>query len=160
MEVFQRYVSAEEAWESYKKDVFQGNEELLEGFEGNSAEFQDYGLYTQVEQLNKTGMENHGMDSKGQLYKINSFEFFRYEDVIKKEDDPTYDQKAFEKLLEIKGDSDHTKLIQMLTDLNDTSQPIEDILDQYFDRENLTYWMAYQILTGNVDTQNRSRREL
>lgn len=52
--------------------------------EGNSAEFQDYGLYTQVEQLNKTGMENHGMDSKGQLYKINSFEFFRCEDVIKK----------------------------------------------------------------------------
>ena len=27
---------AEEAWESYKKDVFQGNEELLEGFEGNN----------------------------------------------------------------------------------------------------------------------------
>ena len=124
--------------------------------EGDSSEFQDYGLYTQVEQLNKTGMKNHGMDSKGQLYKINSFEFFRYEDVIKKEDDPTYDQKAFEKLLEIKGDSDHTKLIQMLTDLNDTSQPIADILDQYFDRENLTYWMAYQILTGNVDTQNRN----
>ena len=40
------------------------------------------------------------MDSKGQLYKINSFEFFRYEDVIKKEDDPTYDQKAFEKLMQ------------------------------------------------------------
>lgn len=115
--------------------------------EGDSSEFQDYGLYTQVEQLNKTGMKNHGMDSKGQLYKINSFEFFRYEDVIKKEDDPTYDQKAFEKLLEIKGNSDHTKLIQMLTDLNDISQPIADILDQYFDRENLTYWMAYQILT-------------
>ena len=124
--------------------------------EGDSSEFQDYGLYTQVEQLNKTGMKNHGMDSKGQLYKINSFEFFRYEDVIKKEDDPTYDQKAFEKLLEIKGDSDHTKLIQMLTDLNDISQPIADILDQYFDRENLTYWMAYQILTGNIDTQNRN----
>ena len=31
-----RYVSAEEACESYKKDVFQGNEELLEGFEGNN----------------------------------------------------------------------------------------------------------------------------
>ena len=45
--------------------------------EGDSSEFQDYGLYTQVEQLNKTGMKNHGMDSKGQLYKINSFEFFR-----------------------------------------------------------------------------------
>ena len=31
-----RYVSAEEAWESYKKDVFQGNEELLSGFEGKN----------------------------------------------------------------------------------------------------------------------------
>ena len=116
----------------------------------------DYGLYTQVKQLNKTGMKNHGMDSNGQLYKINSFEFYRQEDVIKKEDDPTYDQTAFEKLLEIKGDSDHTKLIDMLTDLNDNSKSIANILDQYFDRENLTYWMAYQILTGNVDTQNRN----
>ena len=71
-------------------------------------------------------MKNHGMDSKGQLYKINSFEFFRYEDVIKKEDDPTYDQKAFEKLLEIKGDSDHTKLIQMLTYLNNICLPFAD----------------------------------
>ena len=124
--------------------------------EGNNVKFQDYGLYTQVEQLNKTGLRNHGLDSKGQLYKINSFEFYRYEDIIKKEDDATYDKTAFEKLLEIKGDSDHTKLINMLTDLNDYSQPINDILDQYFDRENLTYWMAYQILTGNVDTQNRN----
>lgn len=123
---------------------------------GDNAEFQDYGLYTQVEQLNKTGMKNHGMDSNGQLYKINSFEFYRYEDVIKKEDDPTYDQKAFEKMLEIKGDSDHTKLINMLTALNDNSQPIDSILKKYFDRENLTYWMAYQILTGNVDTQSRN----
>ncbi len=123
---------------------------------GDNAEFQDYGLYTQVEQLNKTGMKNHGMDSNGQLYKINSFEFYRHEDVIKKADDPTYDQKAFEKLLEIKGDSDHTKLINMLTALNDNSQPIDSILNKYFDRENLTYWMAYQILTGNVDTQNRN----
>ncbi len=112
---------------------------------GDNAEFQDYGLYTQVEQLNKTGMKNHGMDSNGQLYKINSFEFYRHEDVIKKE-----------KLLEIKGDSDHTKLINMLTALNDNSQPIDSILKKYFDRENLTYWMAYQILTGNVDTQNRN----
>jgi spore coat protein H len=30
------------------------------------------------------------------------------------------------------------------------------VLDRYFDRENLTYWMAFQILTGNVDTQNRN----
>ena len=65
------------------------------------AEFEDYGLYTQVEQLNKTGLKNHGLDSNGQLYKINSFEFYRYEDVIKREDDADYNQKKFEKYLEI-----------------------------------------------------------
>ncbi len=31
-----RYVTAEEAWDTYRKDVFQGNEELLEGFEGKN----------------------------------------------------------------------------------------------------------------------------
>lgn len=31
-----RYVTAEEAWNTYKENVFQGNEELLEGFEGKN----------------------------------------------------------------------------------------------------------------------------
>ena len=124
--------------------------------DGTSDSFADYGLYTQVEQLNKTGMKAHGLDSNGQLYKINSFEFYRYEDVIKKEDEVDYDQKKFEKHLEIKGNSDHSKLIEMLDTVNDYSIPIDEILNQYFDMENITYWMAYQILTGNVDTQNRN----
>lgn len=124
------------------------------GKEGGA--FRDYGLYTQVEQLNKTGMKAHGLDSNGQLYKINSCEFYRYEDVIVKEDDEKFNQKEFEKILEIKGNHDHTKLIEMLEAVNDSSIPIGEVLDAYFDRENLTYWMAFQILTGNVDTQNRN----
>ena len=123
---------------------------------GGNGVFSDYGLYTQVEQLNKTGMKAHGLDFNGQLYKVNSFEFYRYEDVIKREDEEGYDQKAFEKLLEIKGSSDHRKLIRMLNAVNDYSLPVSTVLEQYFDRENLTYWMAFQILTGNVDTQNRN----
>ena len=118
--------------------------------------FEDYGIYTQVEQLNKTALKSHGLDSNGQLYKINSFEFYRYEDIIKKEDDAGYDKTAVEKMLEIKGDSDHTKLIDMLTDLNDYSIGIEDVLKEHFDEENIVYWMAFQILMGNVDTQNRN----
>ena len=72
------------------------------------------------------------------MYKINSFEFYRYEDIIKKEDDAGYDKTAFEKMLEIKGDSDHTKLIDMLTDLNDYSIGIEDVLKEHFDEENIS----------------------
>ena len=120
------------------------------------SEFEDYGLYTQVEQFNKTGMKNHGLDSNGQLYKINSFEFYRYEDVIKLQSDPTYDSTAFEELLETKGDTDNSKLIRMLDAVNDYSIPIDTILEDYFDEENLTYWMGFQILMGNVDTQNRN----
>lgn len=118
--------------------------------------FEDYGLFTQVEQLNKTALKAHGLDKNGHLYKVNNFEFYRYEDTIKLADDPDYNQANFEGMLEIKGDSDHTKLIEMLDALNDESQKIDDVLDTYFDTENLVYWLAFQILTGNCDTQNRN----
>ena len=123
---------------------------------GSGAAFVDYGLYTQVEQLNKTALKTHGLDRNGQLYKVNSFEFQRYEDDLKLTTDPDYDEKKFEQHLETKGSSDHTKLLEMLQVLNDDSIPMEEILGRYFDAENIAYWMAFQLLTGNVDTQNRN----
>lgn len=118
--------------------------------------FEDYGLYTQVEQLNKTALEAHGLQKNGQLYKVNYFEFYRYEDTIMTEDTPGFDLSKFEERLEIKGDHDHTKLIQMLDDLNNYSIPVSDVLKQHFDEENLLYWMAFQILVGNSDTKSRN----
>ena len=55
-----------------------------------------------------------------------------------------------------RGNSDHTKLIAMLNQLNDYSVPMSSILGKYFDTENLAYWMAFQLLTGNTDTQSRN----
>lgn len=124
--------------------------------EGGDNKFVDYGLYTQVEQLNKTALKAHGLNKDGHLYKINFFEFYRYEDVIKLADDPTYDLDAFEDLIEVKGDDDHSKLIEMLEAVNDFSIPAEEVLEKYFDIENLAYWMAFHILTGNRDTQSRN----
>ena len=63
---------------------------------------------------------------------------------------------AFEEILEVKGDDDHSKLIRLLERVNDYSIPIETILAEDFDIENITYWMAFQLLTGNVDTQSRN----
>lgn len=123
---------------------------------GGSGQFVDYGLYTQVEQLNKTALKAHGLDKNGHLYKINFFEFFRHQDIIMMADDPNYDLDAFEEILEIKGDDDHSKLIEMLDAVNDYSIPAEEVLDKYFDIENLAYWMAFHILTGNRDTQSRN----
>lgn len=124
--------------------------------EKSGGTFVDYGIYTQVEQLNKTALEAHGLDKSGQLYKVNAFDFNRYPDIIKMADDPTYNLSDFEGLLEVKGDSDHSKLIEMLDALNDETSKIDRVLDEYFDIENLVYWMAFQMLTGNCDTQNRN----
>lgn len=124
--------------------------------ENTSAEFVDYGLYTQVEQLNKRSMRAHGLDPNAHLYKINFCEFYRYEDRIKLATDPTFNETAFEEILECKGDTNHTKLINMLEDINDYSIPTEELIEKHFDMENLTYWMAYHILTGNTDTENRN----
>lgn len=124
--------------------------------EGSSSGFVDYGLYTQVEQPNKSFLERHGLDKNGHLYKINFFEFYRYEDVIMLKSDADYDEKAFEELIEIKGSDDHIKLIAMLEDVNDYSISIEETLEKWFDAENLASWMTFQILTGNIDTQSRN----
>ncbi|MBQ9747269.1 MAG: CotH kinase family protein [Clostridia bacterium] len=124
--------------------------------QGGDAVFEDYGLYTQVEQLNKTALEAHGLDKRGHLYKINVCEFYRYEDVIMLKDEPGFDQKAFDEILEVKGDDDHTKLIALLEKINDYSIPIETILEEHFDLENIAYWMAFQIMIGNIDTQSRN----
>ena len=124
--------------------------------EGGSGVFEDYGLYTQVEQINGRYLKTHGLDNNGQLYKNEFFEFLRYEDAIKLATDPTFDQAAFETYLEIKGDTDHSKLIEMLEDVNDYSIPIEETVEKWFDTENLFYWMGFQILMGNEDTNARN----
>ncbi len=124
--------------------------------EGGSGLFEDYGLYTQVEQMNKTYLKNHGLDNRGQLYKVNFFEWYRYEDVIRLKDDPAYDLDIFEDYLEVKGNDDHSKLIQVLEEVNDYTIPIQEIVDRHFDLENLMYWAAFHILIGNYDTGARN----
>ena len=124
--------------------------------DGGSGEFEDYGLYTQVEQLNKRALKSHGLDNNGQLYKVNYFEFYRYPDVIRLKSDADYDVEAFEEMLEIKGNDDHSKLIEMLDDVNDYSVSIDDIMDKWFCEDNLFSWLAFHILMGNIDTQSRN----
>lgn len=121
----------------------------------NPDEFVDYGLYTQVEQLNKTALRTHGLDKNGYLYKVNSCEFYEY-NALRLVSDPAYDEASFSAILETKGRVDHTKLLEMLHAVNDYTISNDELLERYFDRENIAYWMAFMILTGNVDTQNRN----
>lgn len=121
-----------------------------------SEEFVDYGLFTQVEQPNRTFLRNHGLDPNGQLYKAVFFEFFRYPQEIRPVDDPQYELRAFETRLEVKGDQNHTKLISMLEAVNDPLIPIEQTFERYFNVDNYFTWMAFNILIGHTDTTSQN----
>ncbi len=121
-----------------------------------STKFVDYGLFTQVEQPNRRLLKNHRLDPDGQLYKATFFEFYRYPDQIRLRTDPLYDVNAFSQILEIKGNDDHAKLIQMLDDVNNYDLPIQQTFEKYFNADNFFTWMAYNILVGNLDTQSQN----
>lgn len=118
--------------------------------EGQDGKFVDYGLYTQIEQVNGTWLNNHGFDRDGQLYKADGFDWKRHEDAICLATDSHFEQSAFEQYLEIKGSDDHTKILELLDAVNNEAIPTGELLERYFDQENLAYWMAFQMLTGNA----------
>lgn len=122
----------------------------------NASAFVDYGLYTQIENPNKTFLKNHGLDVYGQLYKAQEFEFLRYEDEIRLTGDPEFNRKQFNSVIKSKGNDDHSKLIDMLDHLNKPDYPIDEFFEKYFDSENYFTWLAFQILVGNIDTLDRN----
>lgn len=122
---------------------------------GGNGEFTDYGLFTQVEQMNKTYLKNHGLDNRGHLYKINFFEWYQY-DAIRLASDPEYNVKAFEEYIEIKGNDKHAKMLETLAAIQDYSISTQELIETYFDSENICYWMAFQILIGNYDVGSRN----
>ena len=116
----------------------------------------DYGLYTMVEPINKTYFKNRNLDEDGAIYKANQFDFGRHEDAITLATSADYRQEAFEALLEVKGDQDHSRLLEMLEAVNDPDIPIRQVVETYFDHDNLYHWLAFNILTGNraASTEN------
>ncbi len=119
--------------------------------EGENGLFEDYGLYTQVEQPNKAYLKAHGLDKDGQLYQADRFDWGRHPDALRLATDPGFSRQEFEQYLEIKGSDDHSKLLSLLDAVNDRAKPIVQVVDTYFDRDNLYSWLAFQILTGNRD---------
>ena len=124
--------------------------------QGEDIGFEDYGLYTQVEQANKNFLKAHGLDREGFLYKLNNiFEFYNY-DALKLASDPDYDEDDFTYYLKTKGDKDNSKLLKMIEDVNDSKLSGGEILKRWFDEDNVATWLAFNILLGSVDTQSRN----
>lgn len=124
--------------------------------EGMDALYRDYGLYTMVEPINKTYFKNRNLDGDGRIYKANSFDFARHGDVLTLATSPVYQQSAFEALLEVKGDPDHSRLLEMLEAVNNPDTPIQQVVNTYFDPDNLYTWLAFNLLTGNKDASTEN----
>ncbi len=121
------------------------------GVDGSETGFQDQGLYTYVEQPNQDFLVNHGLDPYGALYKPMRFEFLPYENEVRTEDDPLYDQAVFEQVIKPMQNPDHQKVRAMLDAVNDYSCDFQTVMDTYFNEDNYLTWMAINILTGRKD---------
>jgi polysaccharide biosynthesis protein PelG len=113
--------------------------------------YQNYGLYTHVEQPNKRFLKSHQLDKHGYLYKVTFFEFMQHPQ-LKLTTDPTYSVEEFEQILEIKGREEHDKLLHMLADVNNLELDINEVVEKHFVEDNLLTWLAINILMDNTDT--------
>lgn len=117
---------------------------------GKDNEFHSYGLYTHIEQPNKAYLRSRGLDENGSLYRAEDFNF-QLDPRIKNTSDIDYDKQLFESVLGIREGKDHSKLIKMLTDINDEDKDFDEVFHTYFDEDNYLTWLAINILLGNTD---------
>lgn len=114
-----------------------------------------YGLYTDIEQPNKSYLTTRNLSDDAVMYKASNFSFHMDEN-LKNVTDEGYSQEAFEDVLSIREGTDHTKLLEMLADVNDETRDFQEIFDTYFNEENYLTWLAFNLLTGNDDIINHN----
>ena len=117
----------------------------------------DMGLYLHVEYFGKEYLARRKWKKGSGIYKANDFAFDWDSDTqdalsVDAKGKP-YDEKSFEKLLEIKSGKDHRELINFMEAIHDYSNDFNtDVLGKYLDRDNYITWLAVNILTANNDT--------
>ncbi len=119
-------------------------------------EFVYQGMYTELEQPNKTYLQARGLSENGSLYKARNFTF-TLNDALRDVNDPLYSQEAFEQVLGIReGGGSHAKLLEMLDALNDPNRDFEEVFAAYFNEENYLTWLAFNVLLGHEDIINQN----
>ncbi len=121
----------------------------------------DMGLYLQVEYFGKEYLARRNWKKGSAIYKANNFSFNWDSNVqaalaIDDKGKP-YNEKEFEKLLEIKSGKNHRELINFMDAIHNHSNNFNaDVLGKYLDRDNYITWLAVNILTANNDTASHN----
>lgn len=116
------------------------------------------GLYTHVEAVKKEYLENRGRDRDDNIYKANFFLFSPSDLALMAVDSngEPIDEDAFESRLEIERGDDHSTVVEMLTAFNDPQQSMDEVLDRYFNRNNVLMWLTVNLLLGQQDAVSQN----
>ncbi len=80
-----KYISAEEAWESFKKEYFEGMEELADGFEADnplagSASYEIFLKDISKQDMIVKRLEGHGRRAKGALFQCSGGRLYQLQE--------------------------------------------------------------------------------
>ncbi len=119
----------------------------------DQGETEDFGLFTQIENVGKEYLERRGWDKDSRVYKVEDFGYYNNQELNLDAEGKPVDLVAFEKVLEIKRGKTHHDVVNMVRDLNDESIDFNtQIMGKYFNRDNYLTWFAVNILLANQDT--------
>ncbi len=109
---------------------------------------EDYGLFTQEENVDAKYLRRRHFDERGGLFKASDFAFRA----------PTVDEVSAGSIdgLEPKTSNDFSGLFTMLGALHDDANTWEDVLAAHFDRANVIDFFAVAYLTKNLDTTSQN----
>jgi len=114
---------------------------------------EDYGLFTQIENVGKEYLERRGWNKDSRVYKVEDFGYYDDPELNLDAEGEPVDLVAFEKVLEIKRGENHQNIVNMVRDLNDESIDFNtQIMGKYFNRDNYLTWFAVNLLLNNQDT--------
>ena len=105
---------------------------------------EDYGLFTHVEQVNERSLRQHGLDSRGHLWKPVDFSFFNTNNIDSEES------------IKQSFGNNAAELRDVVAKLNDETIPLDTIVDTHFNRSNLFHWLAMYYLFDNRDSTSQN----
>jgi spore coat protein H len=106
----------------------------------------DKGLYEWVEEPDEAFLTSRGLSSAGSLYKAKNFRFAPIDNQT------ASDPAMVAAMVAAKARPDLAKLRRMVAAVNDTTQPIDNVIAHYFNRENYLAWLAANVLLANYDS--------
>lgn len=116
---------------------------------------QDFGLFTNLEQVGVDWAKNHGQEPDSDILFPNQFTFQSPQTTPGLKGDPFSD--AFTRIIVFGGKNhDPEVLLDMLNAVNDEGQDFDTTFRTYFHPDNFRTWLALNILISNYDTNSQN----